>query len=63
MHRIYIARGEAEETKRKIEKCFKKGFLPKKIVDFVIEKYTELIKGINGYLHYLKNKKDNNSPN
>jgi len=54
INRMYIARGEAGETKAGIRKAFKKGFVSKKITTFVDEKYTELIKGINGYIAYLK---------
>ena len=54
INRMYIARGEAGETKAGIRKAFKKGCLSKKIATFVDEKYTELIKGINGYIAYLK---------
>jgi len=54
INRMYIARGEAGETKAGIRKAFKKGFVSKKIATFVDEKYTELIKGINGYIAYLK---------
>ena len=54
INRMYIARGEAGETKAGVRRAFKKGFVSKKIADFVDEKYTELIKGINGYIAYLK---------
>ncbi|MFH1822699.1 MAG: four helix bundle protein [Patescibacteria group bacterium] len=54
INRMYIARGEAGETKAGIKKAFKKGFVSEKIANFVDEKYTELIKGINGYISYLK---------
>lgn len=54
INRMYIARGEAGETKAGIRKAFKKGFVSEKITNFVDAKYTELIKGINGYIRYLK---------
>lgn len=54
INRMYIARGEAGETKAGINKAHKKGFVNIKIRDFCDEKYTELIKGINGYIKYLK---------
>lgn len=54
INRMYIARGEAGETKAGMRKAFKKGFISKKMATFVDEKYTELIKGINGYIAYLK---------
>ena len=62
IHRMYIARGEAGETRDGLSKAHKKGFIPKKVVNLTTEKYTELIKGINGYIKYLRkeqNKKIN----
>ncbi|MCG2695606.1 four helix bundle protein [Candidatus Parcubacteria bacterium] len=53
IHKMRIARGEAGETRDGIVKAHKKGFTSKKIADFTHEKYTELIKGINGYIRYL----------
>lgn len=58
INRMYIARGEAGETREGIVKAHKKGFTSKKIADFACEKYTELIKGINGYIKYLKSEKE-----
>lgn len=58
INRMYIARGEAGETREGLIKAYKKGFIPKKVVDLTTEKYTELIKGINGYIKYLKNEQD-----
>lgn len=54
-YKMYIARGEAAETRSGIRKAWKKGFISKVIQDFTYEKYTELIKGINGYIKFLKN--------
>lgn len=56
INRMIIARGEAGETRDGIVKAFKKGFISKKISDFTFEKYTELIKAINGYIKYLRKK-------
>lgn len=58
INHLYIARGEAEETKSGIERAYRKGFISKEISDFTCEKYTELIKGINGYINFLKNKQN-----
>ena len=58
INRMYIARGEAGETRSGISKSFKKGFVSKKISEFTYDKYTELIMGINGYISYLRNKKN-----
>jgi four helix bundle protein len=59
INRIYIARGEAGETRDGIAKAHKKGFVSKTISEFTYLKYTELIKAINGYINYLKSKKTN----
>lgn len=59
INRMLIARGEAGETRDGIDRAYKKGFISEKINDFVFEKYTELIKGINGYIKYLRNEKTN----
>lgn len=58
INRMLIARGEAGETRDGIVKASKKGFVSEKISDFCFEKYTDLIKGINGYIKYLRNQKD-----
>lgn len=50
---LIIAKGEAEETKRNIEKSFKKGFLEKGKADEISEKYTELLKIISGYIKFI----------
>jgi len=55
IHKMRIARGETGETRDGMVKAHKKGFTSKKIADFTYEKYTELIKGINGYIRYLEN--------
>lgn len=49
-----IAKCEAEETKRNLIVCHKKGFHNNKEI---IDKYTELIKAISGYIRFLKNRK------
>lgn len=49
-----IAKGEAEETKRNIEKSAKKGFLEQSIADKISEKYTELLKIISGYIRFIR---------
>ncbi len=48
INHLYIARGEAEETKSGIQRAYKKEFISKEILDFTSQKYTELIKMING---------------
>lgn len=46
-----IVKGEAEETKRNLMACLKKGFHSEK---GIIDKYTELLKAISGYLRFLR---------
>lgn len=56
INRMGIVRGEAGETRDGIVRAYKKGFVSRRIAGFTYEKYTELIKGINGYIRYLRNK-------
>lgn len=58
INRLLIARGEAGETRDGITRANKKGFISIKISDFTYNKYTELIKGINAYIKYLRNSKN-----
>jgi len=51
---LYIAKGEAEETKRNILKSAKKGFLSEVLAESVAIKYTDLLKGISGYIKFIK---------
>ena len=53
---LYIAKGEAEETKRNIIKSAKKGFLQEKLAENIAVKYTELLKAISGYIKFIKTK-------
>ena len=46
-----IAKGEAEETKRNLMVCSKKGFHSNQEI---ISKYTELIMAISGYIRFLR---------
>lgn len=46
-----IVKGEAEETKRNLEMCMKKDFHND---GTVIEKYTELLKMVSGFIRFLK---------
>lgn len=54
----YIAKGEAEETKRNIIRCSKKGLIVNVIAIRVVNKYTLLLKLISGYINFLKGKLD-----
>jgi len=46
-------KGEAEETKRNLEMCVRKGFHDD---TKVIEDYTELLKMVSGYIRFLEGK-------
>lgn len=50
-----IAKSEAEETKRNILKCARKGFITNEFGDEIARKYTELIMAISGYVRFLNN--------
>ncbi|MDD5291082.1 MAG: four helix bundle protein [Patescibacteria group bacterium] len=58
---LYIARGEAEETRSGMQRANKKGFVSGEITDFTVNKYTELIKAINGYINFLKDQQNKNN--
>lgn len=49
-----IAKCEAEETKRNLITCAKKDFGNREKGFELAERYTEVIKGISGYIRFLK---------
>ena len=49
-----ISKGEAEETKRKLIKSARKKFLSFETATQIAEEYTVLIKGISGYMRFLR---------
>ncbi len=49
-----IAKCEAEETKRNLDRCSKKGFESNESLD-ISNEYTNLIKMISGYIRFLNN--------
>lgn len=55
---FYVARGEASEIKNQIDRAINKEFITKDRGERLSSRYTELIKGINGYIKYLKEKKE-----
>jgi len=57
---LIISKGEAEETKRNILKSAKKGFLSSGDAEEIANRYTELLKGISGYIRFLKGKQLSN---
>ena len=58
IHYLIVAKSEAEETKRNILKSAKKEFLDEDLAEKIAQRYTELIKGISGYVRFLKEQKD-----
>ncbi len=50
---LTIAKGELEETKRNILRSSRKKFLPESEAKEIADKYTVLLKGINGYIRFL----------
>jgi len=55
---LYIAKGEAEETKRNILRSARKELLSENIAIEIADGYTELLKAMSGYIKFIK-KKDN----
>jgi four helix bundle protein len=55
---MHIARGEAYELRQLIVRSQKKGFMEEKSKEFLEEKITSLIKGINGYIRFLRAKNE-----
>ena len=53
---LYIAKGEAEETKRNIIRSCKKELISEEIANNLADKYTGLLKAISGYIKFLKSK-------
>jgi len=56
---LYIAKGEAEETKRNIIRSSKKGFIEDNVTNELVDKYTELLKAISGYIKFVRAKDEN----
>ncbi len=56
---LFIARGEIEETKSGIFRAYRKKYLSKELSDFTINKYIDLHKQLNGYIRFLRNKRQN----
>lgn len=56
VHILEIAKGEAEETRTNIIRCCKKNFINRKETEFIDKRYIELLKAINGFIKFLKQK-------
>ncbi|OGM15652.1 hypothetical protein A2V56_01975 [Candidatus Woesebacteria bacterium RBG_19FT_COMBO_42_9] len=59
MKSFYLARREAAETQSHLRKMEGKRYLLPKRTDELIESYEGLIKGINGFINYIKEKQAN----
>src|SRR3989344_2572030 len=55
-----IVKSEAEETKSNLAVCLKKGFHND---NEIIDRYTELIKAVSGFIRFLKDNENTNRPN
>ncbi|PIZ01213.1 hypothetical protein COY62_00030 [bacterium (Candidatus Howlettbacteria) CG_4_10_14_0_8_um_filter_40_9] len=58
IHSYYTARGEAEEAREQIVRAGNIGILNKEKSQELESDYTALIKGINGYIRFLRKEKD-----
>lgn len=57
INRFYDARKESGETQNHILKMEKKGYITKEHSEKLFEDYLQLMRGINGYINYLKTKR------
>ena len=55
---MYIARREAGETQNHIRSMESRGYTRKSEADELIKRYQEVIRGINGYVKYIVEKRD-----
>lgn len=62
MNRFYDARKEAGETQNHILKMGMKGYVQKEACERLFSEYQLLIRGINGYVNYIRNKHKHSSP-
>lgn len=57
IHHLFIARGEIEETISGVERAYYKNFISKQMREFIVGKYTELIRKLNSFINFLKEQK------
>lgn len=57
VNRFYDARKESAETQNHILKMERKEFIPGDVSEKLFDAYQNLIRGINGYINYLKRKR------
>lgn len=55
---FYVARGEAEEVRSQLIRAGNLGLINTKSSDELSDKTTNLIKGINGYIRFLRGEKN-----
>jgi four helix bundle protein len=60
IHRFYDARKEAGETQNHILKMERKGYIGSEVSQRLFQEYQLLIRGLNGYINYLRAKYNNN---
>jgi len=58
---MLIARREAGETQNHVEALFGKQYLPRSRADAWINRYERIMAGINSYVNYVNEKRDNDS--
>ncbi|MFH1367404.1 MAG: four helix bundle protein [Patescibacteria group bacterium] len=56
IHSLYISRGELEEARSQLKGFVAQRYLEDTLANEIINEYTELLKGINSYINFLKKK-------
>lgn len=51
---MYIAKGEAEETKRNLIRSGKKELISEELASGLADRYTDLLKALSGYIGFIK---------
>lgn len=60
---LYIARREAGETRNHLRKLVDKHYMAQSQAKDFIAECTEIIKGINGFINYIRRKRDRDKDN
>ncbi|MBI4713481.1 MAG: four helix bundle protein [Planctomycetes bacterium] len=58
--KFYVSRGEATETQNHLRSLEGKGCLKSEETNELVTEYTGVIKGINGYVNYIRRKRKDN---
>lgn len=56
IHSLYISRGELEEARSQLRGFVGQNYLDDNLGNTFINEYTELLKGINSYINFLRKK-------